>query len=258
MRTIASGGYTLACHERGEHGARVLCLHSSGFSSRQWKKLADLLAPTHRVVLPDLIGYGASSPLPAGTPFHFHDDVAALLPLLDEPAHVVAHSYGGLLALHLALARPAAILSLALYEPVAFGILDEPADAEARAALLEVRPYDGEPWLERFIDWWQGAGAWAQLAAEARAAFIAVGWKAFCEVSTLVLDSTDRAAYGTIAAPTLLLGGETTPLTEQRTVAKLAAALPHARLQTFPGMGHLGPITHGAIVNAAIAAHVGA
>ncbi len=254
MRTIASGPYTLACHERGESGERVICLHSSGFSSRQWKRLADLLAPDHRVLLPDLIGYGASSPLPEGTPFHFHDDVAALLPLLDEPAHLVAHSYGGLLALHLALARPAMVRSLALYEPVAFGILDEPSDADARAAMLEVRPYDGEPWLERFVDWWQGAGAWAQLAPEARAGFIAVGWKTYCEVSTLVLDPTDRARFATIAAPAHLFGGARSPLTEQRMMAKLAQVLPHATRVTFPDMGHLGPITHAAIVNAAIAA----
>ena len=40
---------------RGE-GPPVLLLHSGGMSSRQWKKLGDALASTHRVLAPDLFG----------------------------------------------------------------------------------------------------------------------------------------------------------------------------------------------------------
>lgn len=32
----------------------VLLVHSSGFTSRQWRKLGELLAPRHRVIAPDL------------------------------------------------------------------------------------------------------------------------------------------------------------------------------------------------------------
>jgi pimeloyl-ACP methyl ester carboxylesterase len=244
----------------------VLLIHSGGFSSRQWRKLADMLAPTYHVLAPDLLGYGASGPWPVGEPFHFRQDLAALQALLGDqsaPAHVVGHSYGGLLALKLALERPAAVRSIAVFEPVAFGILDEPSDADAREILGRLhlqydRGADGadEAWLAQFVDWWNGPGAWAGLTPETKASFRAVGWKLFQEVESLVADTTDSATYGTITAPTLLLGGDKSPLAERRVLDKLAAALPRATLQILPGVGHMGPITHAALVNASIATHI--
>lgn len=237
----------------------VLLVHSGGFTSRQWRKLGELLAPRHRVIAPDLLGYGAER-WPTGKPFHFREDVAMLAALLDEPAHVVGHSYGGLLALQLALARPELVRRIAVYEPVTFGILDEPADAAARVSIAQLGDYQpdaagvDEPWLERFIDWWQGAGVWRALGAATQQAFRDVGWKLSQEVASLSADRTDRARYATITAPTLLLGGERTQPAELHVIHKLARALPHATLQLFPDLGHMGPITHASAINAAIAA----
>jgi pimeloyl-ACP methyl ester carboxylesterase len=240
----------------------VLAIHSGGFTSRQWRKLAELLASS-RVHTPDLIGYGAN-PWPPGEPFHFRQDVEMLISLIDggEPAHVVGHSYGGLLALQLALARPDLVRSLALYEPVAFGILDEANDQAARDELAVLPRYHYDParpdeeWLRSFVDWWQGTGAWDKLASETQDAFRAVGWKLSEEVSSLIADRTGRAAYATIAVPTLLLGGGRSPSAEQSVLRKLAATLPNATLRMFPELGHMGPITHSAAVNAAIAEHI--
>jgi pimeloyl-ACP methyl ester carboxylesterase len=236
----------------------ALLIHSGGFTSRQRRRLTPILAATHDVLAPDLIGYG-DEPWPPGKPFHFHQDVDRLAAMLDRPADVVGHSYGGLLGLQLALARPEQVRSLALYEPVAFGVLG-PEDADTRAQLaLPAYHADAagvdEHWLEAFVDWWNGAGAWAALAEPTRAGFRAVAWKVYQEVATLMADTTSRARYATITAPTLLLGGARTPLTERRTLERLAEAMPHSRLEVFPDAGHMGPITHADAVNAVIAAH---
>lgn len=236
----------------------VLLVHSGGFTSRQWRKLGEALAPEYRVLAPDLLGYGASGPWPNGEPFHIGQDLEYLQSLLDVPVHLVGHSYGGFLALQLALARPELVRSIAVYDPVAFGILGG-FDNDESGLLRRWEPDAGgadEAWLQAFIDWWNGSGAWARLPAETRAAFRAVGWKVFQEVLGLAADRTGRAAYATITAPTLILGGATSPLQERRVVEALGAAIPAARLQLIEGAGHMGPITHAAIVNQAIIEHL--
>jgi pimeloyl-ACP methyl ester carboxylesterase len=54
----------------------------------------------------------------------------------------------------------------------------------------------------------------------------------------------------------LILGGETTPAAERRVCEVLAATIPNAIYERFPGIGHMGILVKPAEVNARIAAHV--
>jgi pimeloyl-ACP methyl ester carboxylesterase len=107
----------------------VLALHSSLSSRSQWRALAAHLGPGYRVVPIDLHGYGANA-LPANAEaFRLDDEVQLVVARALEalgartPAHVVGHSYGAAVALTLARTRPEWVRSLALYEPVCFGLL---------------------------------------------------------------------------------------------------------------------------------------
>ena len=51
------------------------------------------------------------------------DDIAALISELNEPAHVVGHSYGGLVALLVAARHPDRVRSLTLIEPAVMSLL---------------------------------------------------------------------------------------------------------------------------------------
>jgi pimeloyl-ACP methyl ester carboxylesterase len=231
----------------------ILLVHSGGFSSRQWKRLAEHLAKRFRVIAPDLLGYGTSGPWPEGEPFDLQKDVDLLSSLVgDGPVHVVGHSYGALLALRLAFAGKAR--SLALYEPVAFGVLAADERGELDRVKLDFEPR--EEWLTRFVEFWSGPGAWRALPEDTKQGLRAVGWKVFQEVSSLMRDTTPAAAYAALDVPTLLLGGAQSPAPERRVLEKLAAAMPRATLRIFPDMGHMGPITHAQIVNLAIEQHL--
>lgn len=255
-------------HTRRGAGQPAILLHSGGMSSRQWKRLGDELATSHLVVAPDFLGSGENPPWPAGADFHFQQDVdavARIVEALGEPVHLVGHSYGGLVALQVARAAPSRVRSIAAYDPVAFGVLAEPRDAEglddlsqaAKNPVFTDAALGGtDAWFEVFVDYWNGPGAWRALPTPARESFLRVGRKVFLEVQSLMGDRTPGAAYAGIAAPALFITGSSSPPAARRVVARLAEALPAGRALTIDGAGHMGPITHARVVVDAIAAHV--
>jgi pimeloyl-ACP methyl ester carboxylesterase len=269
MPELSLGKHVLRWTERGA-GDPVVLVHSSGMSSRQWRRLESELSTTHRVVMPDLLGYGDSTPFPDDDRFHFVLDELALERLVDQlateagPVHLVGHSYGAFLALLVAIHRPAIVRSVAVYEPVSFGVLrsteDEPALRTLRAT-DESHPFPGSPeaieaWLEGFIDYWNGPGGWRGLPEAAQQSFRASARKMIGEVRTLGADRTPHQAYATLAMPVLLLGSEVSTLAAGRVLDILAETIPHARRERIAGACHMGPLTHPAQVNALIAAHV--
>ncbi len=268
MATATAGRFQVSYAEVGA-GVPALLLHSGGLDGSQWRKLTARLSARRRVLVPDLLGYRESSPWPAGEPFDLREDVAAAAAVLAAaggPAHLVGHSYGGLLALQLAAQRPAQVRSLALYEPVAFGALR--AAGAPELAELDGLDADGRffadatggdaAWLERFIDYWNGPGGWARLPAPQRDHFLAVGRKLFLEVRSLSHDATPASAYAHVGAPTLLLSGGRSTNAARRVCELLEAAMPNARHERLEGATHMAPIVEADRVNALIEAHLDA
>ncbi|MBA2308515.1 MAG: alpha/beta hydrolase [Pseudonocardiales bacterium] len=93
----------------GDAGPVVVLLHGLVGSGREWGAAWDGLAGAHRLVVPDLLGFGRSHP--ADGPYAVADQLAALaecareLGVDDEPLLLVGHSMGGALALAFAAER---------------------------------------------------------------------------------------------------------------------------------------------------------
>lgn len=247
----------------------VVLLHCSAGSGAQWDCLRAALAPRFRSETPDLIGYGASAPWRGPGPLTLSAEaarIATLIESLGERVHLIGHSYGGAVALRLALDRPERLRSLTLVEPVAFHLLrgGEPgdralfgevlrlADAVACAVAAEVP----EAGMCRFVDFWHGEGAWERLAPHTQAALAGCAGKIALDFWATTTETARRDDYRRLAVPTLILRGSRSPAVTRRIAGILAATLPNATVSTIEGAGHMLPLTHGDAVNAAIAAHL--
>lgn len=127
-------------HRFGPDGpVGLLAVHGLTGHGGRWRYVAGQL-PDVAVAAPDLIGHGHSS---WAAPWTIDANVAALAVLLDSaadgPVPVVAHSFGGAIALHLAAARPDLVESLVLLDP-AIG-LDGEWMATIAAAMLASPDY---------------------------------------------------------------------------------------------------------------------
>jgi len=241
----------------------VVLLHSSGSSGAQWRALIDELSGRYLVVAPDLYGYGATAPWPGRGAFslaHEAEIVHALLERIGEPAHLVGHSYGGAVALHVARLRGERLRSLTVIEPVAFHLLSDRAEivelANGVARALACGDYAGG--FGTFVDYWSGPGSWDAIPAAKRAAMAARLPKVALDFHATLNEPAGLADFSAMALPTLVLLGALSPLPTQRICALLGQGLPDSRLITVQGAGHMAPLTHAAQVNALIAAHLNA
>ena len=265
MTTRTLGGARIHVHEAGR-GEPVVLVHSSGMSSRQFKRLTHRLAAGFRVLAPDLLGYGLSEAWTEPGPFDVARDVAVVTEVARAAGggvHLVGHSYGGFLCLQAAMDASLHVRSIAVYEPVAFGVLRSDEEARARSDLdrlgdeLFAPELDGtETWLRRFVEWWNGPGSWDAMPEPARRRFGAAAHKTFHEVNAIRLDETPADAYRAIEAPTLLIHGSETTAAERRVCAILAETLPAVEHRVVEGAGHMGPLTHSETVDAWVEAHL--
>ncbi len=249
----------------------IVLLHCSGSSGAQWRALAAQLGERYRVLAPDLIGYGASAPWSGRGEFSLANEAAAVrsvLGTLGEPAHLVGHSYGGAVALHIARTRPELLRSLTLVEPSAFHLLRN-GDATDTAALREITAVAGEAsaalalgdyggGFGRFVDYWSGPGSWAVMPHEKRAVFAAQLAKVVLDFHAIFSEPAELEDVCDIDLPTLLVQGGCTRLPSRCVCARLRIALPDASFRVVQGAGHMLPVTHRDQVNALIAAHVDA
>jgi pimeloyl-ACP methyl ester carboxylesterase len=114
--------YRLHVAQQGAGPTPVILLHGVGASGKVWAPLLQLLDPDeYRVIILDLLGFGAS-PKPQWADYtvdeHARHAYAALKrEKLRQPAILLGHSMGCIVATHLAARHPKLARNLLLYEP---------------------------------------------------------------------------------------------------------------------------------------------
>jgi pimeloyl-ACP methyl ester carboxylesterase len=138
-------------------GPPALLVHGSmSFGALAFSEQAPL-ADEFELHVVDRRGFG-HSPDGAGR-VDFAADAADLAALLDRPAHVLGHSYGAIACMLAAAERPAAVRSLVLVEPPAFGLARGDPAAETMVARLNAHIALGgdmteEEYLRGFLNAW--------------------------------------------------------------------------------------------------------
>ncbi|WP_131740437.1 alpha/beta hydrolase [Actinomadura roseirufa] len=122
----------LHVHRYGDPaGTPLIVLHGVQAHGARWRRVAEGHLADRLVLAPDLRGHGRS---PHRPPWSVERHVADVLAVMDaeglDRADLAGHSYGGLIALHLARTAPRRVQRLVLLDP-AIGL--DPATAAARA-----------------------------------------------------------------------------------------------------------------------------
>jgi pimeloyl-ACP methyl ester carboxylesterase len=241
----------------------VVLLHGSASNSALWRHTKSALQSRYRCITPDLIGYGSSAAWPQQAAFGLDAELRAIEPLLRccaDTLHLVGYSYGGVLALHLALADPGRVQSLTLIEPVFFAALKYAGDWSSYFEFCRVRDEfvaalargDREVAMRRFVDFWMGNDAWVGLPADIRASMLKAADKIVLDWQASFAADPGRARLSVLAARTLLMRGSDSPRPMRFLVDALHAIMPGSEHIVVEGANHLLPLTHAAVLTSAI------
>jgi len=228
--------------ERAGEGPPLVLVHGGLSDSRVWRPQLDALANEFTVVAWDAPGCGRSEDPPESLRLPGYADVlAGLIAALDlSPAHVLGHSFGGALALELALRHPAAVAKLVVAGGYAGWAGSLPAtDVERRLAFaLDVAnrlPGGFEPtsmpgmFSAKMPD--KAAAALTTIMSEIRPA-------ATRSMAHALAEADLRAALPSIRMPTLLIYGDADERSSPSVAQDLHRRIPKSRLVVLPELGH--------------------
>jgi pimeloyl-ACP methyl ester carboxylesterase len=212
-------------------------VHGLGYARWGWEPVVPGLAESFDVLLFDNRGIGESDAPPG--PYTVAELAGDALQVLNEAgverAHVLGTSLGGMVAQELALAAPERVDRLVLActtpgGPESFPMPEQTVKLMTSGATLRqfvenaLAPDPDDEIVERILRHRQATAqpfeAWSAQAA-AGASF----------------DALERIAQ--IAAPTLVLHGTEDAVVDSRNTTLLALRIPDARVELFPGGGHL-------------------
>jgi pimeloyl-ACP methyl ester carboxylesterase len=255
MQTVTLHGQQLSFVDSGT-GQAVLFVHGLLGSHRNWAHLVDRLDDSHRVIVPDLFGHGASAK-PMGD-YSLGAHAATLRDLLDrleiDRVTIVGHSLGGGISMEFCYLFPARVERLVL---VSTGGLGREVSPVLRSATLPgaewVLPVIGSSWVRdraelvgrllHKVGWrpssdvaaaWQGFTSLSD--AEGRRAFLATT-RAVVDPGGQTVNASDYLAE-TIAIPTLVVWGGRDRMIPVQHAEHARASIPGCRVEIFEQSGH--------------------
>lgn len=174
--------------------------------------------------------------------------------LLDGPADIIGHSFGGTIALRLAVERPDLVRSLTLIEPIFLAVVeaDNPVLAREHEEVMHkstdaLAVQDYEVAAREFVEVWGTGRAWSDLSEDQRRQMVDRMYVVAAEAPSVHRDvggMLKDGVLGKIKVPVLLIEGSRSPEVIGEINQGLARRMPQAERAVIAGAGHMVPITH--------------
>lgn len=246
----------------------VLALHCSLAHAGAWAGLAERLSGVTITAL-DQPGHGRAADWDGVS--DLHDLTTRIATDLAQrvghggPVDLFGHSFGGTVALRIALERPDLVRSLMLVEPVIFAAAQNTAEgrdyAQRHAKIEALIRQDRAAGAAEFHGLWGTGDALDTLPERSRRYITDRIHHIVGQGGALVGDSAGLMRPGRLEAvqvPVLLVEGADSSPVIDAIQAALMDRLPHANRLIVPGAGHMVPITHPDVVARAVQAHLDA
>ena len=226
-------------------GPLIVMIHGVGLRSEAWNAQIDLLAERYSVIAIDMPGHGESQ-VPSGD-MAISDYTDAIAATLTEPALIVGHSMGAVIATDLAERYSDSVRGLAALNAIFERTEDATAAVKARANSLDGKTV-GDP-SQTLIRWFGAEESSERAACELWLTSVSplgykIAYSAFAHS-----DGPKRAALEKLHCPALFMTGENEPNSTPEMSLQMAKLAPHGRAEIISGAAHMMPMTHATEVN---------
>ncbi len=236
-------------------GPPLVFIHGSFATLSSWKKIIAPFSPYYRCIAIKLPGHcGLADPTDFAAPT-VQTELAIIEQVINslthQPIHLIGHSYGGVVALALALKGSVEIAQLSLFEPVATWVLPLVGDTAMQRRvddfLIDYRhavSVDEDNACARVIDFWNGDDSFAALptAIKQTMALLTANnirhWD-ICTQSEYSINDLQA-----LLVPTRLVIGEASNPVAQAIAAHLADLIPHSKRYRIAAASHSMINTH--------------
>ena len=253
MPTLAIDDRRLSYEDYGS-GRVVVLIHGSPGNAKAWARVGERLAARYRVIAPDLPGYGESTPQPPGREpdvGYAGELVEALIRRVGPPAALAGHSYGGVVALAVALRGHVPVGALALFEPVALKVLAMAGESEAYATAKSVfddyiSSFEGgdDRAVRKMVDFWFGDGAFGKMPEPVTSFLIRQTAANIRDVRAAFRESYSVSALRGLQMPVLTVVGDRSPETTHLIARVIAERAPHGSATRLATATHALTTTH--------------
>lgn len=261
---IQSAGGAMTHFLRAGHGPEdALFLHCMLAEARAWDGVMAKLPTELSMLTMDLPGHGQSEDWDTARDY---GEMAAAMAygLLEQPAHLVGHSFGAYVALRVAVEHPGLVRSLTLFDPVYFYAAQHSDPKAFKAHKREAQKFMGALAVgdtisaaRAFTAEWGVGVPWEALKQDQmdyiteRMRLVAAGEAAIADDNAGLWDRLPE-----LDIPVALVQGSGSPAIVPAIQDALETQLQNVRRVTLEGAGHMAPLTHAEETAAVIGAFI--